>query len=108
MKTLLEVVAVYSPVSLVNARFFRALQESATETRAGEKAKLEQLQALRQELRSLILPATQPNDLLLTGKIGALTNEQQQALKSTHLTLQRTMELVSMARPSLHENLNNG
>ncbi len=108
MKTLLDVVAVYGPVSLVNARLFRALQESADEARAGEKAKLEQLQALRQELRSLILPATHPIDLLLTGKIGALTNEQQQALKSTHLTLQRTMELVSMARPSLHENLNNG
>ncbi len=95
MQTLLEAVADYASVSLVNARLFRALQGSADAARAGEKAKLEQLQALRQELLSLIQPATYPIDLLLAGKMGTLSSEQQQALKTIHLALQRTLQLIT-------------
>jgi len=100
MQTLLEAVADYASVSLVNARLFRALQESADAAQEGEKSKLEQLQALRQELQALIQPVTYPIDLLLTGKMGTLTDEQQQALKSTQLALQRTLQLVMAERPS--------
>jgi GAF domain-containing protein len=94
MQSLLEAVADYASVSLVNARLFRALKESADSAKAGEKAKLEQLQVLQQELRSAIQPVTYPIDLLLTGKMGSLTDEQQQALKSTQLALQRALQLV--------------
>ena len=109
MQSLLEAVADYASVSLVNARLFRALQESADAAQAGEKSKLEQLQALQQELQSLIQPVTYPIDLLLTGKMGMLTDEQQQALKSTQLALQRTLQLVMAERPSQpHANPDNG
>jgi GAF domain-containing protein len=100
MQTLLEAVADYASVSLVNVRLFRALQESADAAQAGEKLKLEQLQALQQELQSLIQPVTYPIDLLLTGKMGTLTDEQQQALESIQLALQRTLQLVMAERPS--------
>ena len=100
MQTLLEAVADYASVSLVNARLFRALKESADAAQAGEKAKLEQLQAMQQELQSLIQPVTYPIDLLLAGKMGKLTFEQQQALKSIQSALQRSMQLVIAERPS--------
>ncbi|HEX7540757.1 MAG TPA: response regulator [Anaerolineales bacterium] len=108
MQSLLETVADYASVSLVNARLFRALKENADAARAGEKLKLEQLQALQQGLQSLLQPVTYPIDLLLTGKMGSLTDKQQQALKSTQLAMQRTLQLVMAERPSqVHANLNN-
>jgi DNA-binding response OmpR family regulator len=107
MKTLLEAVADYASVSLVKARLFRALKASVDAAQAGEKLKLELLQALQQELQSLIQPVTYSIDLLLSGKMGLLTDEQQQALKSTQLALQRTLQLVmaerlSQPRPKLN------
>ena len=100
MQTLLEAVADYASVSLVNARLFRALQQSADSARAGEKTKLEQLLATRKELQSFIQPAISPIDLLLTGKMGKITAEQQQALKSVQVALQNAMRLVTAERNS--------
>jgi GAF domain-containing protein len=100
MQTLLEAVADYASVSMVNARLFRALKESADAAQAGENSKREQLRALRKELQSLIQPVTYPIDLLLTGKMGVLTDEQQQALKSTQSALQRVLLLVAAEQPS--------
>ena len=100
MQTLLEAVADYASVSLVYARLFRALQESADAAQAGEKSKLEQLQELQQKIQSFIQPVTYPIDLLLAGKMGTLTDVQQQALESTQLALQRTLQLVSAEQPS--------
>jgi DNA-binding response OmpR family regulator len=100
MQMLLEAVADYASVSLVNARLFRALQESADAAQAGEKSKLEQLQALQQEIQSLILPLTYPIDLLLAGKMGTLTDEQQQALESIQLAVHRALQLVTAELPS--------
>jgi Response regulator containing CheY-like receiver, AAA-type ATPase, and DNA-binding domains len=108
MQTLLEAVAGYASVSLVNARLFRTLQESADAAQTREKSKSEQLQALRQELQSLIQLVTYPIDLLLTGKMGTLKDEQQQALKSTQSALHRTLQLVTAELPSRpREELNN-
>jgi DNA-binding response OmpR family regulator len=98
MQTLLEAVADYTSVSLVNARLFRTLQESADVAQTGEKSKSDQLQALRKELQSLFQLVTYPIDMLLTGKMGTLTDEQQQALKSTQSALQRTLQLISVDR----------
>ena len=99
-QTLLEAVADYASVSLVNARLFRALKASTDAAQAGGKLKLELLQALKQELQSLIQPVTYSIDSLLTGKMGSLTDEQRQVLKSTQLTLQRNLQLVMAERLS--------
>jgi DNA-binding response OmpR family regulator len=95
MQTLLEAVADYASVSLVNARLFRALQETANAARAGEKSKLEQLDNLSQEIQTLIQPVTYPIDLLLAGKMGRLTDEQERALTTVQLALLRTLQLVA-------------
>jgi DNA-binding response OmpR family regulator len=100
MQSLLEAVADYASVSLVNARLFRALQETADAAQAGEMKKVEQLQILRKELQALIQPVTYPIDLLLTGKMGVLTNEQQKALQTMQPALQQAVRLVTADRPS--------
>ena len=48
----------------------------------------------QQVLQSLIQSVTYPIDLLLTGKIEEFTGEQQQALESIRMVLQRIMQLV--------------
>jgi hypothetical protein len=46
-------------------------------------------------LQSLLQSATYPIDILLAGKAGELLPEQQKALKTTQMTIQRALELVS-------------
>jgi hypothetical protein len=108
---LLGAVADYASISLVNARLFRALQENADSAQAGEKKKVEQLQELEQGMQSLLQSITYPIDLLLTGKMGTLTSEQDQALKTAQSSLQRAMQLVVINRPSqpnANQQSNNG
>ena len=100
MQILLEAVADYASVSLVNARLFRALKESADSAQAGEQAKLDQLLATRMELQSFLQPAIIPINLLLAGKMGKITAEQQQALRSVQVALQNALRLVSAERNS--------
>jgi len=99
LQSLLEAVADYASVSLVNARLFRALQESVDTAWAGEKSRSEKHQAFLHELQFLIQPLTYPIDLLLAGKMGTLTDEQKQVLKSTQMALQRILQLLSAKRP---------
>jgi DNA-binding response OmpR family regulator len=99
-QSLLEAVADYASISLVNAHLFRALQENVEAAQTGEKKKVEQLQGLQQEMQALLTSATYPIDLLLTGKMGALTAEQQQALETAQSTLQRANQLVAANRSS--------
>jgi DNA-binding response OmpR family regulator len=100
MQSLLEAVADYASVSLANVRLFRALQETADAARVGEKSKLEQLQSLGKEIQSLIQPVTYPVDLLLTGKMGTLTDVQERALMSIQVALLRTLQLVVTEQPT--------
>ena len=100
VRSLLETVAYYTSVSLVNARLSRALQEAAESAMTGEKLKLEQLHVLGKEIQSLIQPLTHPIDLLLAGKMGDLTDEQKQAFTSIQVALLRTLQLVSTEQPS--------
>jgi DNA-binding response OmpR family regulator len=97
-QSLLEAVADYASISLVNARLFRALQENADAAQAGEKKINEQLQQLQQEMQSLLQSIAYPIDLLLTGKMGPLTSEQQKALESVQTSLKRAAPLVAAGR----------
>lgn len=99
MQALLEAVADYASISLVNARLFRALQETADSAQDGEKQKEEQLQALRREIRGHLQPVTYPVELILTGKMGALTDEQRQALQTVQAALQRILQMVGTDQP---------
>jgi DNA-binding response OmpR family regulator len=100
MQSLLEAVADYASISMVNTRLFRALQESADSALAGEKRKLEQLRILRKEIQSQLQPVIYPVDLILTEKMGSLTEEQKQTLKTAQIALQRVLQIVNLEQPS--------
>ncbi len=100
MQSLLEAVADYASVSLVNTRLFRAIQETAEAAKSGEQYKREQLQAMRAEIHTVLQPVTYPLELLLTGKMGTLSHGQKQALKTVQDALQRAVTLVTSEQPS--------
>jgi DNA-binding response OmpR family regulator len=97
-QSLLGAVADYASISLVNARLFRALQESLQSSQANEKNKAEQLNNLQQEMHSLLQSITYPIDLLLTGKMGQLSAQQVEALKTAHGSLERALQLCTINR----------
>jgi FixJ family two-component response regulator len=105
VQSLLEAVADYASISLVNTHLFRALQEGADKSQAGEKKKEEQLQELLQEVQSVLQSATYPIDLLLTGKIGKLSSEQKKALETAQASLRRAVQLST---PGLSSQSNGG
>lgn len=100
MQSLLEAVADYASVSLVNTRLFRAIQETAEAAKSGEQYKREQLQAMRAEIHTVLQPVTYPLELLLTGKMGTLSHGQKQALNTVQDALQRAVTLVTSEQPS--------
>jgi FixJ family two-component response regulator len=103
MQSLLEAVTDYASVSLMNARLFRAIQESAEAAQLGEQNKLAELQATRKEIYNVLQPVTYPMELLLNGKMGKLSREQQEALKNVQDALQRAVGLVTTAEPPAPE-----
>ncbi len=94
-QTLLEAVADYASISMVNAQLFRALSQSAEAAQAGEKRKLDNLNTLRHQLLSQVQTAGYPLDLMLSGRLGAFTPEQLQALRSMQAALKQMFVLIS-------------
>jgi DNA-binding response OmpR family regulator len=92
-QSLLEAVADYASISLVNARLFRALQENVEAAQAGEKKKVAQLQELQREMHMLLQSVIYPVELLLTDKMGKLTSAQMEALKTAQGYLQKAVQL---------------
>jgi GAF domain-containing protein len=95
MLTLLEAVADYASISLVNAHLFRALQEAALAAQEGEKERTEQSQALGREILEQLRPVMDPFEQLLAGKMGTLTESQVQTLQLTRVALEGILQLVS-------------
>ncbi len=100
VQSLLEAVADYASISLVNTHLFRALQEGADNAQADEKKLEEQLQEFQQKMQSVLQSATYPIDLLLTGKMGKLSSEQKKALETAQSALKRAGQLFTPGRPS--------
>lgn len=98
-QTLLEAISDYASISLVNARLFRALYETAEAARAGEKRQNALLESLRRAVREEIQAATYPIELLLTEKTGALSEEQRQALETAQSALQRLSGAIEKTTP---------
>jgi len=86
---LLEAIADYASISLVNARLFRALSSSAQASREGEMRQNAVLESVRSSITEELQAATYPIDLLLTGKTDSLTESQRQALQTARAALQR-------------------
>ena len=98
-QTLLEAVADYASISLVNARLFRALEQTAEAARSGEKRQNALLESIRkavseelQEIKSII-------ESLLAHKSGPLTGKQRQALETAQASLRRLTRTVERTIP---------
>ncbi len=98
-QTLLEAVTDYASISLVNARLFRALQESVNASREGERRQNALLESIRSSISEELQAAVYPIDLLLTGKPGRLTDEQRQALQTSRAALQRLARAAEKTTP---------
>lgn len=88
-QTMLEAMADYASISLVNARLFRALEQTAENAHAGEKQRHAALESMREAIESVVQAATYPLNLVLTEMPGVLNPEQKKALESVQAALQR-------------------
>ena len=98
-QTLLEAVADYASVSLVNARLFRALSDSMQMSKDGEKQQNALLESIRSSIVEELHSATYPIDLLLTEKQGKLPDYQRQALQTARAALQRLARAAEKTTP---------
>ena len=95
MQVLLEAVADYASISLLHTRLFRALHETADAAQESDKRKYELLQSLRQAVMDNLQPVVYPIGLMLAGKMGPLTDEQQKALQSIQAAIQHALHIIS-------------
>ncbi len=86
---LLEAMADFASISLVNARLFRALEQTAENARTGEKHRHAALDAMREVIHGELQAAGYPLNFVLTEMPGALNAEQKQALQSVQESLSR-------------------
>lgn len=92
---LLEAISDYASISLVNSRLFKALSQTAEAAQAGERRKYETLQNIRQEAQTAIQSAAYPLEVVMSQKIGPLTEEQKQALQTIQNSLKRLVFVMS-------------
>lgn len=100
-QTLLEAVADYASVSLVNASLFRALTESTKAAREVQKRQNSVLESIRNSVVEEVRAAIQPVDLLLTEMPGMLTNDQKQSLQAARSALQRLSGTAEKTMPAM-------
>jgi len=94
-QSLLEALADYASISLVNAQLFRALAQSADVAQKGEKRRYDRYEGLRGEVLEQAQRALYPLQLLLSDQMGPLTAEQRQALNTIRVSLERLSVLAS-------------
>jgi GAF domain-containing protein len=98
-KTLLEAVADYASISLVNERLFRVVERNAEAARTGEKQQNALFRSLKQAVQKDLDGVLYPLGLMLTGKTGPLNAEQRKALASANAAAQKLSELVMDNKP---------
>lgn len=98
-QTLLETIADYVSISLLNARLFQALNNSVHTSKEGEKRQNALLESVRSSIAEELQAITQPLDLLLAEKFGSLTEPQLQALRAARVALQRLRRAVEKTTP---------
>ena len=98
-QTLLEAVADYASISLVNERLFRVVEKNAEAARTGEKQQNALFRSLKQAVQKDLDGVLYPLGLMLTGKTGPLNAEQRKALASANAAAQKLSELVVDNKP---------
>ena len=93
-QTLLEAVADYASISLVNARLFKILNDTVQAARESVSRQNAIPEAVRSSVNEELKTAMYPIEVLLAGKSGRLSEEQRQALQTTRSALQRLARVV--------------
>ena len=98
-QSLLEAMADFVSLSLVNARLFRALEQNAEAARMNAKAGAALLESLRKSIRQEMEISLTPLDALVRGNSGSLNEAQEHALKTVHASLQRLAHSAEKTLP---------
>jgi two-component system, NtrC family, sensor kinase len=99
-QTLLEAVADFACISLVQARLFRALEQTTAAAKKSEKSRTAALESLKDSIREETKASMDPLQALLSGKSGPLSKQQQQALKTVQSALQRLARSAEKTIPA--------
>lgn len=99
-QTLLEAMADFASISLVNAHLFRALQQSAENARNNEKHRYAALESVRKSIRTEVQAAGYPLNFVLTEMSGVLNPEQKKALISVQAALQNLSRSSEKTMPT--------
>jgi DNA-binding response OmpR family regulator len=94
VQSLLEALADYASISLVNAQLFRALAQTADVAQKGEKRRYDRFEGLRREIQEQVQTAQYPLQLLLSEQLGTLTSDQKAALNTLRVALERMAVLT--------------
>jgi len=97
-QTLLEAMADFTSISLVNARLFRALEQSVETAHMGEKHRYAALESMREAIHDEVQAAEYPLNLVLTETPGPLNVEQRKALESVQVALKRLSDSSESSR----------
>ena len=65
------------------------MEQTAEAAKVSENSRQAMLEAVRESIRAEMQASMYPLEALLSGKVGALTGEQQQALETIQTSLQR-------------------
>lgn len=98
---LLEAVADYVSLALVNARLFRVLNSSMQTSKDGEKRQNALLEAVRSSVTEELQAAIYPIDLLLAEKNDRLSDRQRTALQTARVALQRLARATEKTIPPI-------
>ena len=102
---LLEAVADYASMYLVNARLFRALHDTMQSSKEVEKRQNAVVESIRGAMMDDLKAATYPIDLLLTEMTGNLSEHQREALKTARAALLRMARSAEKTTPPAPINL---
>ncbi len=100
-QSLLEAVADYASISLVNARLFRAIEQTAEAANYGAKQRNALLEAVREFVRDEVQAVRYPLEAMLALKTGPLTEQQREMLSAAHTALQRLARVTEKTVPPL-------
>ncbi len=98
-QTLLEAVADYASISLVNARLFRVVNSSVQVSKEVEKRQSALLESVRSSIAEELQAAIYPIDVLLAEKNDPLSDHQRQALQTARAALQRLARATEKTIP---------
>jgi transcriptional regulator with GAF, ATPase, and Fis domain len=86
-QTLLEAVADYASISLVNAQLFRALEQAAENAKSGQERQNSLLESYRNQVQDRIQEFQSSVELLLREDAGPLTDQQREKLQMMQSSL---------------------